>query len=224
MKLEEIVPWGRNLAEYRQMFNLSDGDLCQRILGCGDGPASFNAQMTQLGHQVTSIDPLYAFSPEEIRQRFEDTYPTIIYQLQKQSSRYVWQNFRDPEDLGRVRRETMELFLEDYPQGKLAGRYIARSLPQTRFGDREFNLCLCSHLLFLYSDLLSLDMHIASIDELLRVGSQVRIFPLVTLDGEISPYVEPILHRFHQLGYQVKISTVAYEFQRGGNQMLTIHP
>ena len=41
--LDRIVPWGRTFDEYRAMFALSTTDLEGRILGCGDGPASFNA-------------------------------------------------------------------------------------------------------------------------------------------------------------------------------------
>lgn len=44
--IDRVIPWGRTLAEYRAMFDLSESDLCGRILGCGDGPASFNAEMT----------------------------------------------------------------------------------------------------------------------------------------------------------------------------------
>lgn len=47
MKLNEVVPWGRNLEEYKLMFNLSEADLNAKILGCADGPASFNAEMTR---------------------------------------------------------------------------------------------------------------------------------------------------------------------------------
>ena len=42
MKLNEVIPWGRNLEEYKLMFNLSEADLNAKILGCGDGLASFN--------------------------------------------------------------------------------------------------------------------------------------------------------------------------------------
>ncbi len=52
MKLEEVVPWGRTLAEYQSMFSLSETDLTAKILGCGDGPASFNAEMMKLGYSV----------------------------------------------------------------------------------------------------------------------------------------------------------------------------
>ena len=57
--LDKVVPWGRSFEEYVKMFNLSDDDLKRRILGCGDGPASFNASLTERGGNVVYIDPIY---------------------------------------------------------------------------------------------------------------------------------------------------------------------
>jgi hypothetical protein len=85
MKLEEVVPWGRSIAEYRSMFSLSETDLNAKILGCGDGPASFNAEMTELGHSVVSIDPIYQFSAEQIEQRVRATYEPVISQVKERS-------------------------------------------------------------------------------------------------------------------------------------------
>ena len=51
MKLENIVPFGRSLDEYKNMFSLYDGDLGKNIIGVGDGPASFNAEMFALGFE-----------------------------------------------------------------------------------------------------------------------------------------------------------------------------
>jgi hypothetical protein len=59
--LDQVVPWGRSFEEYRRMFALSDAELHLRILGCADGPASFNAESTRRGTAVISIDPLYLF-------------------------------------------------------------------------------------------------------------------------------------------------------------------
>jgi hypothetical protein len=50
MKLSEIVPWGRSLAEYQLMFALAEIDLPQKILGCGDGPVSFNFELCLCSH------------------------------------------------------------------------------------------------------------------------------------------------------------------------------
>ena len=59
--LEQIVPWGRSLDEYVRMFSLTDEDLNLKILGCGDGPASFNSVMHKNGKRVISIDPYRLF-------------------------------------------------------------------------------------------------------------------------------------------------------------------
>jgi len=40
------------------MFALTPGDLLGKILDCGAGPSSFNAELTAEGHEVTSCDPL----------------------------------------------------------------------------------------------------------------------------------------------------------------------
>jgi len=55
MELEGIVPWGRSFNEYQVMFALSATDLQKSILGCGDGPACFNAQLTKAGGHIISI-------------------------------------------------------------------------------------------------------------------------------------------------------------------------
>ena len=60
--LDQVIPWGRSLQEYKQMFDVSDEELNLRILGVGDGPASFNSEMNALGYTVLSIDPIYLFS------------------------------------------------------------------------------------------------------------------------------------------------------------------
>lgn len=59
MGLENIIPWGRSLEEYQKVFGLPDDDLNKKILGCGDGSKSFNAEETERGCQVISCDPVY---------------------------------------------------------------------------------------------------------------------------------------------------------------------
>ena len=223
MKLNDVVPWGRTLQEYKLMFNLSEIDLNKKILGCGDGPASFNAEMTELGYSVVSIDPIYEFSGNKIRQRVQETYEPIISQVKQNVDRYVWNNFHDPEQLGYARLAAMEKFLLDYEIGRIKGRYLWQSLPKLELADHQFELCVCSHLLFLYSDHLSLDFHIASIHELLRISKEVRIFPLLKLDCEPSPYLELVVNLLSSQQLHVEVQPVAYEFQKGGNQMLKIN-
>jgi hypothetical protein len=214
MELREIVPWGRSFEEYRRMFGLSGEDLAGRILGCGDGPASFNGEATAAGHAVVSCDPIYSFAAEEIRRRVEETYEPILSQVGLHPERFVWDFFRDADDLGRHRLAAMQRFLDDFEGGKEAGRYVAASLPKLPFADGEFRLALVSHLLFLYSDHLDQAFHIESALELLRVADEIRIFPLLTLERCWSPYVEPVRSALEAAGYAVEIVIVPYEFQR----------
>ena len=84
----------------------------------------------------------------------------------------------------------MEGFLANYESGKEAGRYIEASLPALPFADGSFDLALCSHLLFLYSEQLGQTLHYQVIQELCRVAGDVRVFPLLALGGKRSPYVD----------------------------------
>jgi hypothetical protein len=223
MKLSEVVPWGRSMAEYQLMFHLSEAELELAILGCGDGPASFNSEMTATGRRVTSIDPIYAFSEEQIRQRVAESYSSIISQVKQNPDRYLWDYFANPDALGQARLAAMEKFLQDFEAGLAAGRYLPAALPSLDFADNQFILSLCSHLLFLYSEQLSFEFHRASIQELLRVSAEVRIFPLLALDCRRSVHIAPIEAYFKAKGFIVEICQVPYEFQKGGAQMMRIH-
>jgi hypothetical protein len=227
MELREVVPWGRSFQEYRRMFVLSDGDLAGRILGCGDGPASFNAEATAAGHAVVSCDPIYALAAGDIRRRVEETYETILSQVRLHPEQFVWDFFRDAHDLGRHRLAAMHRFLGDFDRGKQERRYLAASLPSLPFADGEFHLAVVSHLLFLYSEHLDAAFHVESALELLRVAGEVRIFPLLTLDRRWSPHVEPVRSALVAAGYTAEIVTVPYEFQRAedhaGGRMMRVH-
>lgn len=224
MKLDRVVPFGRSLAEYKLMFALSEKDLQSRILGVGDGPASFNAEGTRIGAKITSIDPLYCFDGKEIKQRFDDVVDVIIEQVIATPGNWVWNYYRNPQELKAGRIKTIETFLADYERGKQEGRYQTQELPSLDFIDRLFDLALCSHFLFLYSEQYSQEFHLAAIKEMLRVSRAVRIFPLLTLEQKKSPYLNFIQTELRNLDYVVEIRDVPYELQPGGNQMLAIAP
>ena len=115
----------------------------------------------------------------------------------------------------------MQRFLADFPAGLREGRYLVQALPHLDFHDHEFDLALCSHFLFTYSGLLSPEFHIAAIQEMCRVAGEARIFPLLKSYGGSSPHLEPVVAMREQ-GYCVKIRTVPYEFQRGGDKLLAV--
>lgn len=222
IQYETVVPWGRSLDEYRRMFALTDKDLARRIVGCGDGPASFNAAMTQIGHTVVSCDPLYQWSAAQIQARIAVTYDTVIEQTRQNQVQFIWTSIRSPDELGQIRLGAMQQFLADFDRGKREGRYVAGELPGLPFATDAFELALCSHFLFMYSDNLTLAFHQRAIESMIRAAQEVRIFPLLTYNADPSPYVEPVMATLTRAGYQVSLETVPYEFQRGANQMLRI--
>lgn len=220
--LDRVVPWGRSCAEYRAMFELTDTHLSKRILGCGDGPSSFNAEASESGATVVSVDPIYAFSRAEIQSRIEATYAQILEQTRKNLETFVWERFKSVDELGQARMQAMNRFLDDYDKGRNDGRYRVAELPRLPFAEREFELALCSHFLFLYSQQLGEQFHIDSVLELCRVATEVRVFPLLNLAGEPAPAVAKVVETLESKGIQAEIVTVGYEFQRGGNTMLRI--
>ena len=222
MQLEKVVPFGRSLDEYIKMFDLSSNDLQHRILGVGDGPASFNAEGTKVGLNITSIDPIYQFTGVEIRQRFDQVVDDIIDQVIATPKNWVWSYHSSPQALKENRIKAIEIFLDDYNQEKQDDKYLNQELPCLNFADQCFDLALCSHLLFLYSAHLDQDFHMESIKEILRVSKEVRIFPLLTLMQETSPYLDYVMSEFSKLGYFVEIKKVDYELQPGGDEMLVI--
>lgn len=220
---ESAVPWGRSFDEYVQMFRLSDADLRLRILGCADGPAAFNAGLAEQGRAVVSCDPLYQFSTAQIQTRIDETYDNVIAQTYLNLERFVWTTIPSVEALGHKRRAAMNAFLADYDRGRSEGRYVPAELPSLPFPSGTFDLALCSHFLFLYSPILSLAFHEQAVAAMSAAAGEVRIFPLLTYDSELSPHLEPIMTSVQRSGRKASIERVPYEFQRGGNEMLRIY-
>ena len=92
--LDQVVPWGRSFDEYRRMFALTDAELSMRIIGCGDGPASFNAEATRRGTAVVSCDPIYRYDVGQIRSRIESAYSQILEQTRQNLDDFVWTSIR----------------------------------------------------------------------------------------------------------------------------------
>ena len=222
MRLDSVVPWGRSLDEYRAMFALSPDDLRKRILGCGDGPASFNAELTELGGSVVSVDPVYQFSREEIRSRIEEVRPSLLENVRENREAFVWNVIPNVEFLENLRMTAMNRFLADFEKGCDEGRYRSEGIPELVFRVQEFELALVSHFLFLYSENLDEEFHFNGLMELLRVAREVRVFPLLELSGRRSPHLEPVLKRLRSEGVTARIQTVDYEFQKGGDEMLVL--
>ena len=54
------------------------------------------------------------------------------------------------------------------------------------------------------------------------VAREVRISPLLNLDGAPSPHLEPVRASLFRAGFDVSVDAVPYEFQWGSNLMMRI--
>ncbi|MGN0613230.1 MAG: SAM-dependent methyltransferase [Porcipelethomonas sp.] len=220
-KLDSVVPWGRNMAEYKMMFRLTEEDMQKKIAGFGDGPASFNCEAAGQGHSVTSFDPIYQFSKEDLEKRIEKVRVTVMQQMRENTENYIWTKIRNPDELEQIRMSAMKLFLEDYEQGLSEKRYIYHELPdRLPWGDNSFDIGLSSHFLLMYTAL-GYDFHIRAITEMLRVCKEIRIFPLADLDANETDLISDVIEYFRK-EYDVTIAKTEYEFQKNTNKLLII--
>ena len=220
-RLKDVVPWGRNMEEYRSMFLLSEEDMKKKIAGLGDGPASFNFEAHCLGYDVTSYDPIYQFNKKELKERIEEVRGTVMQQMAKNMENYVWTKIRDLDQLEQIRMDAMRLFLKDFEAGLAEQRYRYHELPNTLpVADHYYDIGLSSHFLLLYTQL-GFDFHKKAISEMLRVCKEVRIFLVVNLDARQTDMISRVIDEFKK-NYSVELKETGYEFRKGAKQMLLI--
>lgn len=220
-KLDSVVPWGRNMEEYQLMFHLSTHDLSKKIASFGDGPASFNHDMTKNNRSVTSFDLIYQLSKEDIENRIEEVRVTVMQQMRKNRDNYVWRKIRNLNELENIRMSAMKTFLSDYEAGKAEGRYIFHEFPNKLPCKADyFDIGLSSHFLLMYTTL-GYDFHIDTMSEMLRTCKEIRIFPIVDLDGNKTELTAKIIDYFRK-DYKIEIIRTNYEFQKGDNKLLII--
>jgi hypothetical protein len=220
--MNKIVVWSRSFDEYKRFFQLTKNDLKKKILCAADGASSFNAEASKQNAQVTSFDPIYQLSPNAMLELIYESRDYISPKVLENKNDYVWNYFNSPEHLCDHRMSTMLQFLEDYKQTSAEHRYVPTELPAPAFQAQSFDLVLVSHLLFLYSEQLSLEFHIQSIENLLIIANEVRIYPLHCNLGGISPYLDPVIEFFKEKEFLVQLISVDYEVAKGSNKMLKI--
>lgn len=220
-RLDSVVPWGRNLNEYREMFMLKDSDMQKKIAGFGDGPASFNAEATAIGCDIKSFDPIYQFTKEQIERRIEEVRITVMQQMAANQENYVWTRIKSLEELESTRMAAMRKFLQDYEAGKREDRYVYHELPERlSYADDTFDIGISSHFLLMYTSL-GYDFHIKAMSEMIRVCKEIRVFPIVDLDANKTDLITDVIH-FFKKQYHIEIVETDYVFQKGDNKLLII--
>lgn len=220
-QLKNVVPWGRNMEEYMTMFRLTDEDIKKKIAGFGDGPASFNYEAHCKGYDVTSYDPIYQFSKQELEERINEVRNIVMQQMAENMENYVWTKIKNLDQLEKIRMDAMNLFLQDFDIGVSEQRYRYHELPnRVPIEDNYYDIGLSSHFLLLYTQL-GFDFHVKAINEMLRVCKEIRIFPVVYLDACESDMISRVIDEYKSR-YHVELQETDYEFQKNASKMLII--
>lgn len=226
---DRVAIYGRNLDEYVKMFNLDLKALRgKQVLDCCSGPAAFACQAKSYGIDVIAVDPIYELAVETIRGRVDNDVKEIL-KKHADNPNMVYEE-KTPTV---IRREAMEVFLNDFAKEKGRGRYVVGKLPNLPFDDNSFDMCLCANFLMLYSDIASggimkhvefdYDFHCRAIDELLRITrEEVRIYPLHGPQVEEHAYLAPLVERYSEKGFQVAVVPVKQRDIINANHMLSI--
>ncbi|MGJ7921665.1 SAM-dependent methyltransferase [Neobacillus sp. LXY-4] len=222
LELERIVFIGRTFEEYLDMFALTIDTLKgKKILDCPAGACSFTAVGSKLGLDVMACDIAYAFSSEELKNKGLQDIEHAMDKMKKAKRNYLWDYFKNVENLREHRLCALEMCTEDMLQS--SEKYVPVTLPSLPFKDSEFDMVLSAHFLFMYADRLDYLFHIHTLNELLRVAKEeIRIFPLVDLEGKRYEFLDKLIVHLVNCGCTVEEVKVAYEFQVNANTMLKI--
>ena len=220
-ELSGVVPWGRIATEYEQFFALNGLACDASILDCGGGPSSFAPEYGARGYTTVSLDPIFQWPAHALKEQFDATVEPMLAGMRRAHYRFVWNYYESPEQVYTLRHRALEKTLDQLSKRQRCASYVAGALPRLPFRDGVFDLALSSHLLFLYSDDLPLEFHVAATQELLRVAQEVQVFPLLNLDGSESVHLAPLLEVL-DTQFECDIETIDFEFQRNGNRRLRL--
>lgn len=204
--------WVYNLADYRQIFVLSEQDLQKTILDFPSGISSVNAELYALGHSIVSADPAYHLSAKEMQTRARQFLQEKLAQSRKQEL---------ADTVMTAWRQSCELFLADYELGKQQGRYRALSAPPTPPAEQTFEILLCTDFLF-NSTALSTYSPQDLINELCKLAVEIQVFPIPDAKTAVAAELGPIMLAFQQRNFGVEIRAVNFPERGNGSATLRI--
>ncbi|MFG6149240.1 SAM-dependent methyltransferase [Halobacillus sp. B23F22_1] len=222
LNLEKIIFIGRTYEEYLDMFSLKEESLIgKKILDCPSGACSFTAVGRSKGIDITAADMAYDHAGEVLEEKGRQDLQHAMEHMEEAKSNYIWSYFQNMEELKKYRQSALENCTQDWKEA--SDRYVPVVLPELPFKDEEFELVLSAHFLFMYADRLTYEFHLSSLQELVRVAKEeVRLFPVVDLEGRRYKRMEEVIDHLKAQGYTVKEVSVSYEFQKNANSMLVI--
>ena len=110
INLDKIALIGRTYAEYEKIFRLKDFVSSKyKILDAGSGVSSFCAEASQIGMNIIAMDPIYIYEPDELEVKCSKDLDLVIKELDGVEHLYIWDNFRNKEDLKKIEKRHIKL-------------------------------------------------------------------------------------------------------------------
>lgn len=220
--MRRIALWGQHLDEYRDMFGLTAADLSKNFLEYNSGASAFNAELSKLNTKCISCDPWFDLELEELAEKINTNFNNRLKQLENNLQNIDVSRYGSFAKLIAYRRQGIAEFLQDFVKGKDDKRYIGPQGASLPFADFSFDFAVVANNFFADLDYQTVEYHVAIIKELGRVAKDVRIFPLVDVNGVPSSLLGPIIMGLHQDNFGVEVKDVAYHLQPKGNAMLRV--
>ena len=191
------------------------------MLDVAGGVSSFGAEANARGIRVTSFDPIYSLSADEIAARSEPDLEAVYREIGKVPT-YRWNYYKTPERMREFRERAYSTFVSDYRNHP--ERYVAGELPNLPFADSSFDLTLVSYFLFAYQNRLSYQFHRDSILEIMRVTRwEARIYPTVTFEGQPSEYTSMLRSDRALKRFRFTEAKTDFEFLVNSNSFLRVN-
>ncbi len=220
LQLDDFLITGRTFEEYAAFFDLDAASMKNmRVLDCPSGASSFIAEAKKIGISAQGCDILYRYNVDKLRLQGEKS----IKKIYADTSWMADNNFVFYHSIKKHKEHrisALEKFCTDYNPAD----YKYAKLPKLLYENDSFDLILSSHLLFVYDDRLDLTFHEISIAEMLRIGKEVRIFPLVDYKNSHKDELDnlsPLAYRIAKK-FGGEIIKVGFEFQKNANYMMKI--
>lgn len=219
MIVTKQLAWAYNLADYESFFALTEQDKQGKILDCNAGATCFTAQMRRAGKEVIAFDPLYRLPLNELKAVFEQAKRDLCTKIHIQLKYDQWAHYFTLQEIQEMQEENIATFFEHFEKEK--NYYCSDNLLDLPFEDQTFDLALCAN--FLCDTNYSPDFmgFINNIKTLARIAKEVRVFPLLDKDHEVSSYLPPFVADF-QKDYILDIQEVPFDLQQNATEVLSI--
>jgi hypothetical protein len=213
---------GRTFDEYCRMFNLTEDELKNNtFLDCPGGACSFTAEARKKGIIAQASDCEYGNPVSHFEKSCQLELDKVKDGFANAESLFNWSFYGELDQLLLYRQKAARLFVQDYHKNPKS--YTKGILPNLPFPNNAFDIVLSGHFLFLYADRLDYNFHRNALLELTRVAKkEVRVYPLIGLDGSAYADMDKLLYDLSQTGAVPKLIETDFEFLKGSNQCLLI--